>query len=455
MPLEKFPGLQTFLGGALLVVVFLSSIALGANRPISWSLLSFAIFGLFIAQLALGFFNTMPMQGRKMVLPIGLYLCVLAWAIIQLVPGVTPSLAHPVWSHVPNAAPRIGADPGNGHHMLMRFAAYGMVFWIALRTAVNTDRAALMLKAIAIYGTLMSAYAIYALFVGTNLVVPFGLVNDVAQGTYVNRNSFATLAVIGALANIAVALDMSRDRRASRDLTRRVRDTLEFFFGGAWIYGIGTILCIGAVALTQSRGGGLAGIVGIAVLLATWRGRGRSLDPVLLGTMAVVLGFIGLTSATGFAERLLASDTETARFIVYPAIVSGILDRPILGHGIGSFWDAFRPYLPLDAAIGEWDYAHNSFLENLFELGLLAGGALYVALGLITYRLWLATVRRKGDRAFPCFAIAVVAGAGFHSIFDFPVQMPATAALFAIVLGLGVGQGFSRTEIKSSVLKTS
>ena len=177
MSTERFPGLQTFLGASMLVLVLLSSIALGANRPVSWSLLSLAIFCIFAAQLALGVLNPMPMQGKKLWLPIVLYTAVLIWGAIQLLPNVTPSLAHPVWQNVPSAAPRIGADPGNGHHILMRLITYGMIFWIALRTAINTDRAALMLKAIAIFSTAMAAYGIYAFLTRSNLVVPERFIN--------------------------------------------------------------------------------------------------------------------------------------------------------------------------------------------------------------------------------------------------------------------------------------
>lgn len=453
---ERFPGLQTFLGATTLLCVLVSAIALGANRPVSWSLLSLAVMALFGFQLLLGSFNGVPIQARTMWLPALLYILVLGWGAIQLIPGMG-IFAHPVWTNVVGDTGRIGADPGQGQHVLMRLIAYGMIFWIALRTAVVDLRAAWMLRAIAIFSTGIAVFGIWSFFTGHNAIVDAELTreNDVVQGTFVNRNNYATYAIFGALANIAVALDLSGVRPRSRDLRKRIRDALELFFGGAWIYGIGALLCIGAASLTQSRAGGLAGIIGLVVLLASWRGRGRRLDPILIGTLAAILIFVALTSATGLAERLLATDDEAGRFFVYPAVVSGISERPLLGHGIGSFWDAFRVYLPQKAAVGEWVRAHNTYLENIFEMGIPAAAMLYLALGIITYRIWQGAVRRRSDRAFTCFALSAIAAGGFHSFFDFSLQMPATAALFAVILGIGVGQAFPRDELKRMVLNSN
>ena len=455
MQQERFPAIQSFLGGAVLFLVLASAIALGGNRPVTWSLLAIAVLILFSGQLLLGLFNGLPLHARRVWLPAALYVGVLVWCALQLMPGMPATLAHPLWSYVPDAPSRIGADPGEGQHVLMRLIAYGMVFWIALRTAIRDDRAAWMLRAIALFCTGMAVYGIYAFFTGQNPILGAELTFATVQGTFVNRNSFATYAAFGMLANIAVAMDMGGGGgRASGDVRRRVRDMLELFFGGAWLYGIGAVLCIGALSLTQSRAGGVAGIVGLAVFLGAWRGRGRRLDPILLTTLGAVLVFVALTSATGLAERLFATEAEATRFHVYPAILSGIADRPLLGHGIGSFWEAFRPYLPQEVAVGEWVRAHNSYLENLFEMGIPAALGFYLALALVLVRIWKGTVRRRSDRAFPCFALAAAAAAAFHSFFDFSLQMPATAALFAAILGLGYAQAFSRDELKAAILSS-
>ena len=110
---------------------------------------------------------------------------------------------------------------------------------------------------------------------------------------------------------------------------------------------------------------------------------------------------------------------------------------------MGSFLDAFRPNVPLEAALGEWDYAHNTYLELVFELGIPAAIAYFVALGVIAIRLWRGTRERQRDRLFACLGLSLILAVAFHAFFDFTLQMPATASLFAFVLGMSWTQSFS------------
>ena len=59
------------------------------------------------------------------------------------------------------------------------------------------------------------------------------------------------------------------------------------------------------------------------------------------------------------------------------------------------------------------------------------------------------------DREFSCLAFAAVLAVTFHSIFDFSMQMPATASLFALIIGMGWTQSYSeRKSGKRSRRKT-
>jgi O-antigen ligase len=90
--------------------------------------------------------------------------------------------------------------------------------------------------------------------------------------------------------------------------------------------------------------------------------------------------------------------------------------------------------------------AHNSYLENVFELGVIGALPFYLALIWIGVVVTRGVLARRRNRAFACAAFACLVGAGFHAVFDFSLQMPATAALFAALLALGWSQSFpSRT----------
>lgn len=444
---KPLPWFQAVLGWGVLVTVLLFSLAWGANRPVSWISMSVIVAVLFAGQATFGFISTAPLQIKKLTLPAALYCSVLIWAFLQLLPIAPDALAHPTWAFAPDAIASLSVDPGQGRLMLVRLIAYPMVFWIIVWSAVSREQAALFLKAIALWSTGLATFGLYAWWVGENAILGEDFTSTtVVQASFINRNNYATYAVFGALANIAAYLHVASNAPVARDWQGKLRNALENFFGGAWLYGLGAIICIGAVSLTQSRAGAAAGIVGLAVLIASWRGGGRRWDPWLMVPLLAIVLFVVMTSATGLTKRLLAADAEEGRFLVYPGILEGILDRPLVGHGIGSFHDAFRTFTPFEAAFGEWVRAHSSYLENGFELGLPAAALFYLSIGLVGWQLHNGCVERRQDRAFACCALACLAAAAFHSVFDFSLQMPATAAMFSAILGIGWAQSFTRRE---------
>jgi len=441
--------LQSFVTYTTLAIVLFSALLLGANRPVSWSFLSFIVLGAFAFQLLYLSLSTPIPTLQKAILPTLLYLMAVAWGGVQIMGGMPDSLAHPYWSFVPGASAHISADPGQGFHIIMRYLAYGMVFWIVASAAIVPATAARLLRVIAIFSTALALFGLFAFATGNNIILGEDTRAGTVQASFINRNSYATYAIFGALANIAAYLQISRNVRGGQEgWLARARDALEGFYGGAWIYAFGALVCIGAVSLTQSRAGALAGIVGILVFMRSWQSKRRKFDWVMWGGVSVVLTFIAFTSATGTARRFLTTSDEDGRFAVFPSILDGIMDRPLLGHGLGAFHDAFRPYIPPEAAVGEWVRAHNSYLENIFEMGLPAAIAFYLALGLILWRIRRGAVSRRRQRIFPVFALSCGAAAAVHSLLDFSLQMPAAAALFAAILAIGFAQSFREDEVK-------
>ena len=442
---ERFSFLQWAVLWALMGFVLLAAVPLGANRPVSWTLLSLAVLMIFVMQVLIDSIQRLSEQTKGLWLPAALYLGAVAWGGIQLLPGVPASYIHPVWIAVDDVPGHISADPGQGQQIVMRYLCYAMIFWIAFRASVVSARAGMMLKTIAIASTAFAVYGLYTMATGYNPVLGEGGQGPVVTATFINRNNYATYAAFGLLANIAAYLHIISGTRINGSHWKSLlRDMLERFFDGAWIYALGALLCLGALSLTQSRAGGIAGLVGLMVFVTSWKGKGRRWNPWLLLVVSAVVVFVILTSATGMTNRILATEAENGRFSIYPEIVRAIMDRPLLGHGLGAFHDVFRQYVPAEAAIGEWVRAHNSYLENTFELGVPAAVAFYLALLLITSRIYRATLIRNSNRAFPCFALAVIATAATHSLFDFSLQIPAIAALFAVILAMGWAQSFPK-----------
>lgn len=455
--------IQAAIGWTALCVVLISALALGANRPVSWILLGLAVFVLFAAQTVLELLSRRsPVLGAtKLWLPALLYVGVVLWGLAQSIPGWAPAgWLHPVWAGVDGlpgtgrAEPTVSADPGAGWHHVIRLATYGAVFWIMLQAAADGARARAMIRAVALFSGALAAYGIGTWALGVNPILGDAYEGNVVRASFVNRNSYATYAAFGAMANLA-ALAMMSGRsvvggEVGDDPRRSLRDMLEGFFRVGWLHALGALLCFGAVALTQSRGGAAAALAGTVVFLAAYRRRRDLEGAVLIGAALVILGFVVLALSTGVTGRLLTAGTESLRFIVYPEVLDQALERPWLGHGLGAFYEVFRARVPFEAAVGEWDFAHNAYLENIFELGVPATMAFYAALALVAGRLIMGVATRRRNRLPACLALGVTAAAALHSLVDFSLQMPATAALYAAIAGIGWAQSHPRRHLRAN-----
>lgn len=438
---------QTVLGLVTLSVVLLAAIPLGANRPAGWTILALIVIALFTVQLILDLVGVRSPQGAKLWLPAFLYLGVVCWGISQVVSGFLPEFASPVWARV-DVEGRISADPGQGRHMILRLVTYAMVFWIALRSAQDRDGARRLMALAAIYCTALALFGLWAFFSGTNPVLGDSASLTTVTATFPNRNTYATYAMMGLVLNLALYMRMVERAAAQGGRRKRLRDTLEGFFAGGWLYGLGLIVGLGAVALSQSRAGAAATLIGLSAFVMIYaRRRNGVVGPAVLLSLLAIVGFVAFTASGGLVERLLTADTENARFLIFPHVVDGILDRPLTGHGLGSFRDTFRAYVPVEAAFGEWDMAHNSWLENAWDLGLPAALAFYAAIFLVLARLLRAAIFRKNDRHFAAMGLAIAIAGGFHALFDFSFQIPAVTALFAFLLAIAYAQSFGEREL--------
>ena len=433
---RRTPGLsraQGIVGWTTFGVVLLAVVPYGANDPVYWIALAVLIMPLFVAQCVLLALRGVPRSLILLAGPALLWIAVLVWGIVQTLP-VAEALAHPDWARVDGVPGRISTDPLAGRHIVLRLATYGMVFWIVAAAAQNRQRAVRFLQAFALASLALAIWGLGVRLVGTNPLIP-GDTRPYVVSTFINRNSYATYAAMGMIANLAVYIHLVRERGKETSQRRRLRALLERFFRVGWIYAFGFLLCLSALLLSESRGGFLSGMVGLAVFaLASAQSFRRNLAiwvPVLLG-----FGLYAVALSSNVMARVFGVTTD-ARFILYPKVWEGALDRPWLGHGLGAFEDAFQRYLPQEAAIGEWEKAHNSYLENAFELGLPAAVLMYAALGWIAVGLFRGALVRTRYRLFVTVALPILVIGALHSLVDFSLQMPASAAMFAALLAIG------------------
>lgn len=436
---------QVALGWGSLTFILASTLWNGAFSAVAWVLLCLSILVLFAVQVVFDFRHGVPSQARKALWLAVPYFAVLAWLLIQARAGVGPGLAHPFWALAPDGAPpAISAYPDAGGRIVMRYTSYAMCFWILLRSAVASKHGGMeFIQAIALFSLALALYGLFSFFLGSNALLGVEGSETLVRASFWNRNTYATFAVFGVLANVSAYLKLISDSRSAEGAAA-LRDFLETFFTGAWIYAFGALVGLAAVALTLSRGGALAGIVGMVLLLVLMRREGRSQKKAVLGIPLALFGFALLFLSSGVAERF-GETIPQARWPIFAETVTGIFDRPLLGHGAGAYLEAFRPYAPPEFSHFEWQSAHNSYLENAFEFGLPAAAALYLMLALVGWRLWRGARTRRRHQIVPAFAFACFAAAAVHATTDFSFHYPSVAALFSAILGIGWAQSF-RTD---------
>jgi len=262
---------------------------------------------------------------------------------------------------------------------------------------------------------------------------------------FVNRNHYAGFVTMGLLASVGLFLAILT--RSTGTLNRRA--LREAIADGAWatprLIAAGLAIALGftGIVLSGSRGGmlALAGGLVFAVLartLRTWLIPGVAII-VLAGLLAGVPSM--LSSGSGeFQQAPFVSGGESSgllRMDAWTKTSKLFLDFPLTGSGLGTFRWAFSMY----QRQGEWMIfreAHNDYLQVLAETGLV--GVAILGWALFAYLWWilrpaLGTAARR-PRYTTIGAAAAVVALLLHSIFDFNLQIPSNAALFAVLLGV-------------------
>jgi O-antigen ligase len=424
------------------VGVLASALALGGNRPAGWVALGGGALGLLAVQTLLDL--GAPRAGERAVrlaLPGILYLGVLAWAAVQALPSAVSGWAHPAWAEAGISPGAVSVEPDATWQGILRLAAYGALFWIAARSGAPRARARAFTGAVALWCGALASYGLAARYAGENPILGADAAGRLSA-SFVNPNSFALYAGMGALAALAaLALRMPGSARREDSRRRALRDLLEMLLAGGWLYLLCLMATLLALFLTESRGGALAVAAGLGVFTVAALGRlSRTWRFAAALVVLLPLGLAMLLFADAVGARLAETTAHgDTRLALYGRILAGIEASPWLGHGLGAFQDAFRPYLTEPLGSSEWDLAHNSYLENAFELGLPAAIALYLALALVGREIWRGVGRRRRMRPVPAFGLAVLVAGGLHALVDFSLQMPASAALFAMILGVAWG----------------
>jgi serine/threonine protein phosphatase 1 len=431
-------------------------IPLGSNRPIFWVVNGVAAtvaLALFVAGEIVRdqkvHFNWRPVA----FLGAGLAVWAL-WIVLQALPGVPSALQHPLWTELADALPGISGavsiNPSATWTTAAQVVPIAFLTIIAIRLANDPNRAQFVLRLIVFATVGVALYGLIARYVGfPQVFVVAAPDNSFLTGTFVSRNAAATYLVIG-LAT-ATSLFLTQVETHIRKVSSGSGQVLSVVDALRSASGSLLACLVLAVALlnTGSRGGVIAGIVAVLCATLFWAIN----SPLSRKALAVVAVFVAsavfavaLLSSGVLMQRLWSGMDTQGRLEAFQDTIDMILARPILGHGAGTFIDAFPLYHNFAPSYGVWNAAHNSYLQVAAELGIpvasILFGAALAALVFLVLRFW----RRTDPAPATLAAVSAAFAVGFHASVDFSLQFQAVGLTFAVLVGVGLGESLTLRE---------
>ena len=459
--------MNRLLFGLLMLVVLLAPLPLGSNREWSWTLCAFLVSVISLAWVTASAFQPQRINTRLSPVVTLMFLAACGWALLQIASWTPVSWHHPLWAMSGQtlgqtagqllgdspALPLIGSitlSADDTLTALMRLVSYALVFFLAFQFTRSRERAWLAIRLLAIAGLAYAAYGLYNYWAGTGKL--FWFTDDTftqnVRGTFVNRNSYATyarLVLLCAMAWLYQATVVPRSNQLyNMSMDRRVQ--IEQFILRAWLPLAVILLISTSLVLTHSRGGFISTAIGGAALLGALNYRqqytsGRS-KAVILATIAAAI-FVFVTTSEVLLKRMDDIEVEdSGRLVTYELTAQPLRDGDFRGLGYGTYASGFRLYRD-ERVKGYNDKAHNTWLENIFELGLPAAMLLFSSIG------WLAVICANGirtrarDWVYPATGLAATVLVGVHSLVDFSLQIPGVAITYACIMGIAVAQSYS------------
>ena len=337
--------------------------------------------------------------------------------------------------------PRLSLDPGASRQVAVTLVALAALLAASALIGRSRRRRRWLVGGVVAVAVFEVAYGTRQLLAGSLQVwgVEVLGVTDRLRGTYVNPNHVAYLLEIALAVVFAAGWWALVHARRESSLDRRLILLMPPIV--LWL------VLLGGLALTRSRAGLLAAVVGagVQVVLAAASRRRWGAAPAGLAAVLVGLGIVvGVVSQSAFARLLGTSLQEVAwgtRVVVARRTLGLWADYPLTGSGLGSFRDAFTTVEPPGLGGSAFLHAHQDYLELAATGGLLA--LLLAAVGLVALVRRLRRVQVSGyrteDRAAALAALGALAAVAVHEAFDFGLTLPANAFVLTAVCGAAAG----------------
>ncbi|MBI3950269.1 MAG: O-antigen ligase family protein [Acidobacteria bacterium] len=343
-----------------------------------------------------------------------------------------------------------------------------LLFAVTLHQMKRSQTRTMLATALVLAGTIEAVYVLLQYSLGDPIFVTDSLPGKWRTfGTLGNPNWTGEFLAVVALISLGRLVDLGPNEPPLFDIKRGVSKSSS---GGKsqsaqrWML-LALILILLALAATLARGTWLAFLVGagaftlvrrahrgsrVASVPATWSRRWIWPLAVTAGIGAAALIVLPLLGNQEAINHLLNLKSVRGRVWMWAVTWTMIKDAPWGGHGLGTFGLHF-PLYQAKVFSQEWaapfvsnasftSYAHNDYLQLWAEVGLL---------GLLAFGMLVWMVVKRG-RALANDPVALGCWAALISLLvnaavAFPLHLPTTLMLFAVLLGAVEGVGCKKT----------
>lgn len=458
-------GFEALLFGLFLLVLFWAPLPFGSNRPWAAALLFLLLSFLCVAWLLLccaGAAGLPRLAWRRGRWPLLILSFVPLWIFVQTLPlpGGLVSFISPraAFLHGVSGPLPISLDVAATRLYLLKSLSCLCAFILVLGLVSSARRAEILLWTLVLSGVFQATYGVLMVLSGLELgfFVEKYTGHGVATGTFVNRNHLAGYLVMTLAAGTGL-LVARLSESSPATLRQRIRDTLRLLLSRKIILRVMLALMVIALVMTRSRMGNLAffAALGVAGVVAVYCGRRLSRALIVLLISLFVVDAVIVGQWFGFdkvVERLGETAPDTQQRLTLSARSSSILaDFPLTGSGGGSFYSVFTFYKDVGST-GDYEHAHNDYLELASDLGIPA----LLLLGVVLVMALARAFRLQGrdhsrlQRGTGFTLVVVITWVVLHSAVDFNLQIPANSATVCALLALAFASLRDSAQHRSS-----
>ena len=357
---------------------------------------------------------------------------VIAVALLSLGPWA-PIGPHPVWTYVPGATGAVTVDRGRSLAEVFKLLGLATIFLVGAMAGASDDLARRVRIAVIAGGVLFAFWALATLghdegqqfqFIGR---VTGGLASPNATGTFLAMMLVLSLPLLGGAA-----------KEGNGSKLERVVTAYGPAAGLIILFGVGLVF-------TASRGAIASAVIAVLIYFGLQTASKKvKLWQALSGAVAILVAVVGVLLMKGglAIQRLGEAGVDAGtRETIFRVHWQTFLQSPWMGFGLGSFDAVNNLVLSQSTYAPMWNVrsTHNAYLQWLEEAGALGAVPMFICIASIIVIVVIGLSERTRRLTWIRGLLAVDAVVLLHGTTDFALQVPAIAALWALLLGLQLG----------------